>query len=73
MRSLFNVLTVISVIVMITTILLQSRGSGLGISFGGDSNFYRSRRGAEKIIFNATIVSAVVFVLSIVLGILSKS
>ncbi len=58
---------------MILTVLLQSQGSGLGTTFGGEGNSYRSKRGAEKIIFNTTIVMAVIFVLSVVLGILSKA
>ena len=73
MRSLFNTITIISALIMIATILLQSRGSSLGSAFGGENNFYRTRRGAEKIIFNTTIVMAVVFVMSIILGILAKS
>jgi preprotein translocase subunit SecG len=73
MRSLFNILTVVSAIVAIVTILLQSRGAGLGTAFGGEGNFYRSRRGAEKAIFNLTIIAAVIFVMSVILGILSKS
>ena len=73
MRTLFNFLTIISVSIMTLTILLQSQGTGLSTSFGGEGNSYRSKRGAEKIIFNTTIVMAVIFVLSVVLGILSKS
>ena len=73
MRNFFNLLTLAAAIVLTTCILLQSSGSGLGGAFGGDSNFYRTRRGAEKALFNLTIISAVVFVLSVLLGILSKS
>ncbi|HSX01755.1 MAG TPA: preprotein translocase subunit SecG [Candidatus Saccharimonadia bacterium] len=72
MRNLFNVLTVIFGILMILTVLIQTRGQSLGASFGGDSNFYRSKRGAEAVIFNATIVFAVIFVLSVILSILAK-
>ncbi|HSX41633.1 MAG TPA: preprotein translocase subunit SecG [Candidatus Saccharimonadales bacterium] len=72
MKNLFNTLTIISAVVIVTTVLLQHRGSSLGAGFGGDTNFYRSQRGAEKVIFNATIVAGVVFVVSIILGILSK-
>ncbi len=73
MKSLFNVLTVVSAVLMILTVLIQQRGQSLGASFGGgDSNFYRSKRGAEAVIFNATIVLAVIFVLSVVLSIMSK-
>lgn len=72
MRNLFNIITVISAIFMILFILIQSRGQSLGAAFGGDTSFYRSRRGAEAVIFNATIVCAVVFVLSVILSVLSK-
>lgn len=72
MKTLFDFLTIISAVIMTLTILLQSQGTGLSASFGGEGNSYRSKRGAEKIIFNTTIVTAVVFVISIILGILSK-
>ena len=72
MKSFFSVLTVISSVVMITTILLQTRGTGLGSTFGGQDTVYRTKRGAEKVVFNTTILAAVVFVLSVILSILSK-
>ncbi len=72
MKNLFNTITIIAAISTILLILIQSRGQSLGATFGGDTNFYRSRRGAEAVIFNATIIFAVVFVLSVVLSILSK-
>lgn len=72
MKTLFDILTVISAALMILFILIQTRGSSLGAAFGGDTSYYRSRRGAEAVIFNATIVLGVVFVLSVALSILSK-
>ena len=72
MKSLFNFITIISALLMILFILIQTRGSSLGAAFGGDTSYYRSRRGAEAVIFNATIVLAVIFVLSVILSILSK-
>lgn len=42
-------------------ILLQSRGSGLGGTFGGDSSVYRSRRGIERRLWQFTIVLIVLF------------
>ncbi len=72
MRNLFNAITIVSAILMMISILIQSRGSSLGAAFGGDTNFYRSRRGAEAVIFNATIVLAVIFVLSVIFSILLK-
>ncbi|MBA2555936.1 MAG: preprotein translocase subunit SecG [Chloroflexi bacterium] len=44
-------------------ILMQSRGAGLGATFGGDSSVYRSRRGIEKRLFQFTLVLAFIFVL----------
>ncbi len=42
-------------------ILLQARGAGLGASFGGEGNVYRTKRGVEKRLFQATIVFAILF------------
>jgi preprotein translocase subunit SecG len=47
---------------LIAAILLQSRGAGLGATFGGESSAYRSRRGVEKTLFQFTIVLAGLFV-----------
>ena len=42
-------------------ILLQSRGSGLGGTFGGDSAVYRSRRGIERRLWQFTIILIALF------------
>ncbi len=57
---------VVLAVLLIITVLLQTRGSSVGGAFGGDtgsSTFY-TRRGAEKTLFQATIVIGVLFVLS---------
>lgn len=46
---------------LVIFILLQSKGSGLSGVFGGEGNVYRTKRGAEKVIFIATIVVAILF------------
>jgi preprotein translocase subunit SecG len=49
-------------VVMTTVILLQAKGGGLGSAFGGDNtSIHRTRRGFEKLLFQFTIVIAVVF------------
>ncbi len=51
-------------ILLIAGVVLQQRGASLGGAFGGDnfsSTFYK-RRGAEKFLFNATIVIAGLFI-----------
>ncbi len=50
-------------IALMAAILLQSRGTGLSGTFGGDSAVYRSRRGIEKRLFQFTVVLGVLFVL----------
>lgn len=72
MRNLFNIITVVSAVLLILSILIQTRGQSLGAAFGGDTSYYRSRRGAEAVIFNGTIILGVMFVLSVVLSILAK-
>lgn len=48
-------------IVLIILVILQERGAGLGTIFGGGGASYHTRRGLEKFIFWATIISAVIF------------
>lgn len=48
-------------VLLVTAILLQQRGSGLGSAFGGEGNVFRTKRGVEKILFYATIGIAVLF------------
>jgi preprotein translocase subunit SecG len=61
MIELFKILQIIFAVLLVVLVLLQQRGSGLGMAFGGEGNVYRSRRGVEKFIFYATIVVAVFF------------
>ncbi|MBI2022085.1 preprotein translocase subunit SecG [Candidatus Daviesbacteria bacterium] len=60
---------IVLAIIMTGLILLQSKGTGLGSTFGGDLGFYGTKRGAEKILFITTIVIAALFLLSLILGI----
>ena len=56
-----NLIQIIVSIALITVILLQAKGSGLGGIFGGDSSIYKTRRGVEKTLFQATVGLSVVF------------
>ncbi|MFA6082578.1 MAG: preprotein translocase subunit SecG [Patescibacteria group bacterium] len=49
-------------LLLVATVLLQQRGTGLGGAFGGEGNVYRSRRGTERFLFGSTIVLGVAFV-----------
>jgi protein translocase SecG subunit len=61
MTKYLNLAQIIVSALLIASILLQSRGSGLSAFFGGGGEFYQTRRGLEKKIFIATIVLAVIF------------
>ncbi len=50
-------------IALVAAILLQSRGTGLSGTFGGDSAVYRSRRGVERRLWQFTVLLLVLWVL----------
>ncbi len=62
MKNILSIVTVVSSILLMVAILLQNQGSGLGSAFGGESNFYRTKRGAEQALFVATIALAIIFI-----------
>jgi preprotein translocase subunit SecG len=68
--SILQIVTVGSAVLMIVAILLQQRGASLGAGFGSSGELYTTRRGLDKNLFEVTIVLAVVFVLSILVGLL---
>ena len=62
-------------ILMIATILVQHSEAGTGGAFGGNDNWnagYHTRRGFEKILFNTTIILAVLFAVSSLIAVLFK-
>jgi preprotein translocase subunit SecG len=71
-QNIFNYITVGSAVFMIILILMQTRGAGLGAGFGSAAEVETVRRGSDKTLFQMTIVTAVVFIISIVLGIIAK-
>ena len=68
--TILQIVTVGSAVLMILAILLQQRGESLGAGFGSSGELYTTRRGLDKNLFEASIVMAVIFVLSILVGLL---
>lgn len=69
MRQLILAIAMIVLSVLLSaSILLQQRGSGLGMAFGGDTNVFRTKRGLEKGLFYATIAIACLFFATAVLN-----
>lgn len=61
MKQALVVVQVVSAIVLVLSVLMQSRGSGLGGVFGGEGGVYRTKRGVEKGLLYISIISAVLF------------
>ena len=68
MGNFINLLQIILGITLMSLILLQAKGTGLGSTFGGDLGFYGTKRGAERILFIFTIIIAFLFLISLILG-----
>lgn len=59
-----NIAIIVTSIALIASILLQSKGIGLGSLSGGDTGgVYTKRRGVDRILFFITIGMAVLFVI----------
>ena len=61
LQTAMNIVQVIISIVLVTVILVQVRGQGVGLFGGGESSF-RTRRGIEKTLFQFTIILVVLFI-----------
>jgi len=68
---ILNVAIIIVSIALIASVLLQSKGVGLGGLAGGDSGgVYTQRRGIEKVMFYITIALSVLFLLLALISVL---
>lgn len=56
-----QIIHLIITVLLVTCVLLQQRGSGLGDAFGADTSVFTSRRGAEKVLFYLTIIFGISF------------
>lgn len=72
MKNIITFIQIILSILLVIFILLQNRGEGLSGTFGGAGEFYRSRRGVEKILLRATIIVAALFLASSIANFLIK-
>lgn len=67
MENILNIVQIVIAALLIVTILLQQRGAGLSGAFGGEGGVYFKKRGAEKVLFIATIILATLFILSAII------
>lgn len=70
--SIYNYITIVSMIFLTILILVQTRGASLGAGLGGGGGEINTvRRGSDKSLHQITIILAFVFVASVVLGIIA--
>lgn len=70
MTVYLNILQILVSVAIIALVLMQSKDSGVGSVFGGDSSVYRTRRGVERTLFNLTIGLSALFLLISLLSVL---
>ena len=70
MSGPFAFATIFLAILLSILILIQNRGASLGAGFGGSSEIHTTRRGVDKSLHQVTIVTGILFVMSIVSGLL---
>lgn len=68
-QLLLPIIQILLSVLLVAAILLQQRGTGLGMAFGGEGNVFRTKRGVEKGLYYATIGLSVLFFLTAILNI----
>jgi preprotein translocase subunit SecG len=63
MQTYLNIAQIILSSALIIAVLFQVKGGGLGGIFGQADTVYRTKRGAEKTLFQLTIVLVVLFII----------
>jgi len=61
MSQAIIIIQIILAVLLIASILLQQRGAGLGAGFGGSSTVFTTKRGVDKVLFQASIVISILF------------
>ncbi len=58
------ILQIVISVLLTGAILLQNQGTGLGATWGGGGETYHTKRGVEKVLFYATGVLLVLFLIT---------
>lgn len=68
-QTILSLALIVISILLSGAILLQQRGTGLGLAFGGDTTIFRTKRGLEKVLFYVTIALSCLFFATALLGV----
>jgi preprotein translocase subunit SecG len=67
--NVFNYITIGSMLFLTLLVLVQTRGASLGAGLSSSAEVNTVRRGTDKTIFQLTIITAIVFGASLILGV----
>ena len=67
--SIYNYITIAAMLLLTFLILVQTRGASLGAGLGGSGEVNMTRRVTDKTIHQITIIVALIFTLSLIIGI----
>jgi preprotein translocase subunit SecG len=67
-RTYFQIIQIILGLSLIVSILLQTRGAGLGSVFGGTGTVFKTRRGIDRLLFRMTVGFMIAFCLVSLIG-----
>jgi preprotein translocase subunit SecG len=70
--SFFSIAMIVLAVSLIVLLSLQVKGGGIGGIFGQADSVYRTRRGAEKIMFQLTIIIAVLLCVAAILNLITS-
>jgi preprotein translocase subunit SecG len=67
--NIYNYVTIASTLLLTLLVLVQTRGASLGAGLSSSAEVNTVRRGTDKTIFQLTIVTALIFAASLILGV----
>lgn len=66
----YNYVTIATTVILTLLILVQTRGASLGAGLGSSGEINTERRGSDKTIYQLTIIVAIIFAISLLLGVI---
>jgi len=70
--TIWSYITIVSAVLVIILILIQTRGASLGAGLGGAGEVNTVRRGSDKSLHQLTIILVFIFAASILISIVAK-
>jgi protein translocase SecG subunit len=73
MQNVIMILQIITSFVIISCVLLQSQGTGLGSTWGGGGESYHTKRGVERVLLFLTVGFVILFAIISIISVFVRS